>query len=81
MEEPTYYLGATFSKIRNEDGVECWAIDSDKYCDSALKNVKEVLNKKCFRLLGKCRNPFRIEFKPEQDNTAKLKADSVQWYQ
>ena len=81
VEEPTYYLGATVSKIRNEDGVECWAMDSDKYCESAVKNVEEVLKKKGFRLPGKCRTPFCSGFKPEQDTTAKLKADGVQWYQ
>ena len=37
VEEPTYYLVATISKIRNEDGVECWVMDSDKYCESAVK--------------------------------------------
>ena len=58
VEDPTYYLGATVSKIRNKDGVECWAMDSDKYCESAVKNAEEVLNKKGFFLPGKCRTPF-----------------------
>ena len=48
VEEPTYYLGATVSKIRNEDGVEFWAMDSDKYFESVVKHVEEVLNKKGF---------------------------------
>ena len=39
VEEPTYYLGATVSKTQNEDGVEWWAIDSDKHCESEVKNV------------------------------------------
>ena len=37
VKEPTYYLGATVSKIQNEDGVECCAMDSEKYCVSAVK--------------------------------------------
>ena len=37
VEEPTYYLGATVFKIRNEDGVKFWAMDSDKYTESAVK--------------------------------------------
>ena len=81
VEEPTYYLGATVSKIRNEDGVECWAMDSDKYCESAVKNIEEVLNKKVFFLPVKSRTPFSSGFKPEQDTTAEFKADGVQWYQ
>ena len=46
-----------------------------------MKNVEEVLKKKVFRLLGKCRTPFRSGFKPEQYTTAELKDDGVQWYQ
>ena len=64
VEEPTYYLGATVSKIRNEDGVKFWAIDSDKYCESAVKNIEEVLNKNGFCLPGKCRTPFCSGLKP-----------------
>ena len=81
MEEPTYYLGATVFKIRNEDGVELWAMESNQYCESAVKIFEEVLNKKEFRLSCKCRTPFRSGFKQEQDTTDDLKADGVQWYQ
>ena len=48
VEEPTYYLDATVSKIQNKDGVECWAMYSNKYSESEVNNVKEVLNKKVF---------------------------------
>ena len=81
VEEVTYYLGATVSKIRNKGGVECWAMESDKYCKSAVKNAEKVLNKKGFRLPGKCRTPFRSGFNTEQYTTVELKADGVQWYQ
>ena len=64
VEEPPYNLGATVSKIRNKDGVECWSMDSDKYCESAVKNIEEVLNKKGFCLPGKCRTPFCSGLKP-----------------
>ena len=52
-----------------------------KYCESAVKNVEEVLNKKGFCLPGKRRTPFFSGLKTEQDTTSKLKADGVQWYQ
>ena len=74
-------MGATVSKIINEDGVECWVMDSDKYYESAVKNVEEVLNKKGFCLPGNCRTPFYSGFNAEQDTSAELKADGVQWYQ
>ena len=46
-----------------------------------MKNVEEMLNKKSFRLPGKCRTPFLSEFNSEQDTKTELKADGVQWYQ
>ena len=79
--EPDYYLGATISKMLNAEGDECWAMDSDKYCEAAVKNVEEVLEKKGLRLPSKCRAPIRSENKPEMDDTAELKADGLQWYQ
>ena len=74
-------MGATVSKIQNEDGVECWEMDSDKYCESAVKNVEEMLNKTGFRLPVKFRTPFCSGFKPEKYTIAELKDDGVQWYQ
>jgi Reverse transcriptase (RNA-dependent DNA polymerase). len=32
MAEPDVYLGADISKMDNEQGHECWAMSSDKYC-------------------------------------------------
>ena len=55
VEEPTYYLGATISKIMNSNGVDCWAIDSDKYCEAAVKNIEAILLKKGLRFPDKCR--------------------------
>ena len=81
VEEPTFYLGATISKMLNDEGVECWAMDSDKYCEAAVKNIEEVLNKKGLRLQNKCPKPFTTGYKPEMDDTAELKADGLQWYQ
>ena len=65
----------------NADGTECWAMSSDKYCESAVKNVEEALSKKGLRLPGKCYTPMSSGYRPELDSTAELKADGVQWYQ
>ena len=32
MEKPDVYLIAEISKMDNEQGGECWAMSSDKYC-------------------------------------------------
>lgn len=81
MEEPDIYLGASLSKMTNEEGRECWAISSDKYCAAMVKNVEDVLEKKGLRLPSKCVTPLRSGYKPELDCTGELKADGLAWYQ
>ena len=73
-----FYLSATISKMLNSDGDECWVMDSDKYSESAVKNVEEALNKKGLRLPSKCRTPLSSGYKPEMDDSAELKADGLQ---
>ena len=65
----------------NEQGIECWAMSSDKYCTDMVNNVEESLKKKGLRLPTKCNLPIRHGYKPEMDCTGKLKADGLQWYQ
>ena len=56
-------------------------MSSDKYCESAVKNVEDVLAKKGMRLPSRCYTPMSSGYRPEIDSTAELKADGVQWYQ
>ena len=42
IEEPDIYLKDELSRLINGDGTECWAMSSDKYCDSAVKNVENL---------------------------------------
>ena len=81
IEEPDTYLGANISKMDNENGEECWAMSSDSYCASLVKNVESVLETKGLRLPPKCVTPLSHGYKPELDCTHELKADGVQWYQ
>ena len=81
MDEPEMYLGASLSKMTNEENHECWAMSSDKYCAAMIKNVEDVLEKKGLRLPSKCITPLRSGYKPELDCTGELKADGLQWYQ
>ena len=56
-------------------------MSADKYCDSAVKNVKDALAKKGLRLPGRCFHTFVKWVLPKIDSTAELKAGGVQWYQ
>ena len=80
-EEPEVYLGADMSQMDNVHGDLCWAISSDKYCNSLVKNVESILEKKRLRLPSKCVMPLSNGYKPEMDCTAELKAEGVQRYQ
>lgn len=81
MEPPDTYLGATLTTMTNDEGTECWAMSSDKYCAAMIQNVEDVLQKKGLRLPSKCVTPLRSGYKPELDCTGELKADGLQWYQ
>ena len=81
IEVPTSYLGAELSQMQNSDGDKCWAISSEKYCNAAVANIEEVLNKKGLRLPKKCVTPMSSGYRPEQDVTAELKKEGLRWYQ
>ena len=81
MEKPEVYLGAELSSMDNDQGIECWAMSSDKYCAAMVKNIKDSLKKKGLRLPTKCNIPIRNGYKPEMDCNGELKADGLQWYQ
>jgi len=71
MDKPKVYLGADLSLIDNEEGIECWAISSDKYCAA----IEGGLNKKGLRLPTRCDLPIRHGYKSEMDCTAEINAD------
>ena len=79
-EPPKTYLGASLSKMTNEDNQECWAISSDPYCVALVTQIESVLGKKGLRLLSKCVTPLKNGYEPELDVTVELKVDGVQFY-
>lgn len=81
IEEPDMYLVAQLSRIDNDDGQQCWAMSSEKYCTSAVANVEKILEVKGRRLLSRCVTPIASGYRPEIDTTPELKADGLQWYQ
>ena len=50
MEKPYVYLSAEISTMNNEQGDECWAMSSDKYCTTMVKNDEETLAKEGIRI-------------------------------
>ena len=43
--ESEFNLGAIITKMFNSDANKCWVMDSDKYCESAVKNVVMLFHK------------------------------------
>lgn len=56
-------------------------MSSKKYCEAAVANVEDTLQKKGLKLPSKCVTPFTAGYRPEIDVTAELKADGLHWYQ
>ena len=81
VEEPDMYLGAELSKIANEDGAECWAMSSEKYCIAAVNNVIDRLKTKGMNLPKRCVTPMKSGYRPELDSSRELNANDTQWYQ
>ena len=81
MEIPDVYLGAELSTMDNEQGDECWAMLSDKYCAAMVKNFKETLAKKGLRLPTKYNITTKHGYRQEMDCTNELKTDWLQCYQ
>ena len=81
VEEPTDYLGAQLSKMKDEFGNEFWTMSSSKYCKAAITNVEERLAISGKRIPTKCKTPMVTKYAPEMDVTAELKADGIQYFQ
>ena len=74
VEEPTKYLGAQPSKMKDEFSNEFWTVSSSKYYKAAITNVEERLALSGKRLPTKCKTPMVTRYAPEMDVTAELKA-------
>jgi hypothetical protein len=80
VEVPDIYLGAALGRMQ-VDGKWCWTMSAEKYVSESVKNLEEDMAKKGLRLPSKFFTPLPVDFKPELDVSAELKADGVQYYQ
>ena len=81
IEEPKVYLGASLSKMKNQDNKSCWDMLLDTYCQAAVKNVEDMLSKDNLRLPSKCVRPLTNGYCPKMDVTQELKGDGIKYYQ
>ena len=81
VEEPTNYLGAQLSKMKDEFGNEFWTMSSSKYCKASITYVEERLALVVTRLPTNCKNPMVTKYAPEMYVTAELKANGIQYFQ
>ena len=81
VEEPTDYMGAQMSKMKDEFGNNFWTMSSSKYCKSAIKNVEERLALIEKQLPTKCKMTMVTKYEPDINITADLKANGIQYFQ
>jgi len=73
MDKPEIILSAELSLMDNEEGIECWAKSTDKYCAAMVKNMEGGLNKNGLGLPTRCELIIRHGYKSEMFCTAELK--------
>ena len=64
-EEHETYLGASLAKMETANGVECWTMSSEKYCNAAVQNVESTLNAHGRILPSKCSAMLKYGYRPE----------------
>ena len=81
VEVPSMYLGATLEKKATKGNKECWAMDSSKYIQEAIKNVENKLAEHQ-KGLPKAATPFsKQDYHPAHDTSPELDADDANYFQ
>ena len=80
IEPPSDYLGAVLGQM-DIDGKTGWYLSSEKYVQSAVENVEQILQKGGQKLLSKCKTPLSSSYQPELDTSPELKEGGLQCYQ
>ena len=83
---PKIYLGGHCRKVQLDNGVECWAYSSSQYCQAAVRNVEEYINKpemlsKGWKMPHRANTPLRTSYRPELDITPELSPILSAYYQ
>ena len=81
--DPDYYLGAELRPMKLQDGVTAWAMNSSKYVQAAVRNVKDFI-KRTYpgrSLPKRVTAPFPTGYVLELDVTPELNVDHATSYQ
>jgi hypothetical protein len=82
---PEDYLGAVLSKMKTEQGNDCWTQSADKYLAASVQNVEANLKQRG-RVNGlprksKCSTPFESSYRPELDVSNELALEGHRYFQ
>ena len=81
---PKIYLGGSVRKRTLDNGIKAWAFSSSQYCQTAVKNVAEYLEKRNdprWAMPAKAETPMRVSYRPELDITPALSPIDSAYYQ
>ena len=82
--DPDMYLGAKLRQTELTNGVWAWALSPSKYVNQAVKNCETHLRERFdgkYSLPKKAKNPYRMGYEPELDESSPLDADAAAYYQ
>ena len=80
-ELPSMYLGASLEKVETPNGTKCWSMSPDKYVSVAVENVENKLKRQGKKLPTRCVTPTTYKYRPEEDESEELDAESVTYFQ
>ena len=79
--QPDTYLGEKIKPVKMPDGSTVWAQSASHYCQEAVKNVEQWLDKRDMKLGGKADTPMATTYRPELDVSPELNKEEASWYQ
>ncbi len=80
---PARYLGANIDKVQLEDGTMAWSQTSKDYLTGAIQQVLSDLEKDdiTLRMYGNGKRPYKVEYRPEIDQSEELGEKLINRYQ
>eukprot|EP00957_Ditylum_brightwellii_P070082 5322820-Ditylum_brightwellii.AAC.1 len=81
---PKIHIGGSLCKRTLDNGIKAWAFSSPQYCQTAVKNVAEYLEKRNdprWAMSARAGTPMRASYRPELDITLVLSPIDSAYYQ
>ena len=80
---PDQYLGGRLKRTDFDDGSHAWGLSPTKYVQTAVANCEQYVKENLgapYEIYKKAENPFKCDYKPEEDVTPELSPDHATYF-